>query len=118
MSDRRRRSFQLESDEVHRLNDIFQSSLKTLVVDEGEMEDLLNFTVAMIQNGKNVDEMEKELDDIYGQEYSKRIGFLLQSYLDSRPINSEGNVASQVTNSKIEGDEHPHNPPQLVSLKV
>jgi hypothetical protein len=117
MSDRRP-SFRLESDEVHQLKGMFQSSLKTLVDDEGEMEDLLHFTVVMIQNGKSVDEMEKELDGIYGQEYAKQIGVLLQSYLDSLPSKYKLNIDSKTSNENGDRDENGQHPPHMISLKV
>ena len=81
MSDSRD-SIKLAPAEVDTLKQIFNASLKELVEDEGEMSDLLNFTVVMIQNGKSVPEMEQELDDIYGGEYAKRIGVLLNDYFE------------------------------------
>lgn len=76
----RRESIRLGPNEVESLRQIFDDSLKELVEDDGEMSDLLNFTVVMIQNGKSVPEMEKELDDIYGGECAERIGLLLNNY--------------------------------------
>mmetsp|Transcript_21368 Transcript_21368/g.24375 ORF Transcript_21368/g.24375 Transcript_21368/m.24375 type:complete len:529 (+) Transcript_21368:94-1680(+) len=85
----RRKSLTLAQTEIDSLKFTFEKELSGLVEDDGEMSDLLNFTVAMIQNGKTVVEMEKELDDIYGGKYVKRIGSLLMAYFGKKKSSEE-----------------------------
>lgn len=98
-----RESFTFAQTDVDSLKKVFEKDLSELVEDDGEMSDLLNFTVVMIQNGKSVPEMEKELHDIYGGEYSKRIGALLVAYFEKNKSpgeNSEGQVNPKQTDNK------------------
>ena len=109
----RRDSIRLGPDEVERLRQIFDDSLKELVEDDGEMSDLLNFTVVMIQNGKSVTEMEQELDDIYGGEYAQRIGLLLNDYFQR----STG-ALDAVQHDQEHGDAEHATSARVVSVKV
>jgi hypothetical protein len=108
----RRESIQLGQDEVESLRQIFDDSLKELVEDDGEMSDLLNYTVVMIQSGKSVPEMEKELDDIYGGEYAQRIGVLLNDYFQRSK-----DVLNEVGQQQEPGDER-ETSARVVSVKV
>mmetsp|Transcript_26440 Transcript_26440/g.39098 ORF Transcript_26440/g.39098 Transcript_26440/m.39098 type:complete len:453 (+) Transcript_26440:128-1486(+) len=110
----RRESFTLAQNDIDSLKQVFEKDLSELVEDEGEMSDLLNFTVVMIQNGKTVSEMEKELHDIYGGEYSKRIGTLLVAYFEKNKLvgeNKEGQATSE------QADKSMANAPRVKSLK-
>ncbi len=88
-STERRDVAKLAPGEVATLTQIFNDSLRELVEDEGEMSDLLNFTVVMIQNGKNVAEMVQQLDDIIGGEYANRVGNLLTDYFETNKPGTE-----------------------------
>jgi hypothetical protein len=94
--------------EVEELKKVFDKQLKELVEDEGEMTDLIDFTVVMIQNGKSISEMEQELDDIYGGEYAKRISSLLTDYFKQ--------TGACTANEELEGTEEGGS--RIVSLKV
>ena len=109
----RRDVVKLAPGEVETLKQIFNDSLKELVEDEGEMSDLLNFTVVMIQNGKNVSEMEQELDDIYGGEYAKRIGILLTDYFESNKTGSDEQQQQQQ-----HPDDETDRAPRVLAIKV
>ena len=108
----RRESILLGPNEVESLRQIFDDSLKELVEDDGEMSDLLNFTVMMIKNGKNVQEMEKELDDIYGGECAQRIGLLLNNYFQGSKT-----ALHDVGKQQEQGDERGTST-RVVSVKV
>jgi hypothetical protein len=100
----------LDPAEVDALKQMFDAQLKQLVDDADEMSDLMNFTVAMIQNGKSVPEMEQELDDIYGGEYAKRIGVLLTDYFDKQKKGDGGDAGADETPEEANA--------RVVSLKV
>jgi len=108
----RRGSLTLAQAEVDSLKTIFEKELSELVEDDGEMSDLLNFTVVMIQNGKTVPEMEKELDDIYGEEYAKRIGALLVAYFGEKKSSGEMNGEKKAGEGNVSGKT-----PRLKTLK-
>lgn len=111
----RRESVTLPQQDIDSLKEIFEKDLSELVEDDGEMSDLLSFTVVMIQNGKTVPEMEKELHDIYGGEYSTRIGALLTRYFE-KTKNIEDSNNGQATHEQANNSTG--NAPRIKSLKV
>ncbi len=107
----RRNVVKLSPSERETLKRIFNDSLKELVEDESEMSDLLKFTVAMIQNGKNVAEMVQELDDIYGGEYAESIGNLLTDYFEANKPGTDENHPQHV-------EEETRGSPRVLPIKV
>mmetsp|Transcript_22258 Transcript_22258/g.33652 ORF Transcript_22258/g.33652 Transcript_22258/m.33652 type:complete len:457 (-) Transcript_22258:151-1521(-) len=110
----RRESVALPQQDIDALKEIFEKDLSELVEDDGEMSDLLSFTVVMIQNGKTVSEMEQELHDIYGGEYSTRIGALLTTYFEKNK-NLEDSKTGQATHEQANNSTG--NAPRIKSLK-